>query len=107
MNVISLESFAGNGDIPEGTLRSLVTRTATEDALAELAKPLGYTEGPRLGVTVRLDHETGNIGGSVFQLFGEDRAVVYKTRTPARTLWDVDRKLDIAIEIRVRTIYLK
>ena len=102
MNVISLESFAGNGEIPEGTLRALVTRTATEDALAELAKPLGYTDGPRLGISVRLDPETGNIGGSVFQLFGEDHAIVYKARTPARTLWDVDRKLDIVMEIRVR-----
>ena len=102
MNVISLESFAGNGEIPEGTLRALVTRTATEDALAELAKPLGYTDGPRLGISVRLDPETGNIGGSVFQLFGEDHAIVFKTRTPARTLWDVDRKLDIVMEIRVR-----
>ena len=97
-----MESFAGNGEIPEGTLRALVTRTATEDALAELAKPLGYTDGPRLGISVRLDPETGNIGGSVFQLFGEDHAIVYKARTPARTLWDVDRKLDIVMEIRVR-----
>ena len=55
-------------------------------------------------MTVQLDPETGNIGGSVFQLFGEDNAIVYKVRTPARTLWGtVDRKLDIVMEIRVRS----
>ena len=104
MSVISLESYAGNGNIPEGTLGALVTHTATGDALAELARALGYTDGPRLGVTVQLDPETGNIGGSVFQLFGEDNAIVYKVRTPARTLWGtVDRTLDIVMEIRVRS----
>ena len=38
MSVISLESYAGNGNIPEGTLGALVTHTATGDALAELAR---------------------------------------------------------------------
>ena len=88
----------GHNNVPEGSLRALVTRTTEPGPLAELARGFGDAEGANLGVSVAVNHETG----SVMQLFGEDNAVILKAVTPARHLWDkVDRTLSLTMTIRV------
>ena len=88
----------GHNNVPEGSLRALVTRTTEPGPLAELARGFGDAEGANLGVSVAVNHETG----SVMQLLGEDDAVIIKANTPARNLWDnVDRALSLTMTIRV------
>ena len=100
---ISLEDFPGNNDIPEGTLRSLVTRTTEPARLKELVRNLGVVEGPRLGVTVHVNHLTGDVTGSALQFIGAPEDVLIVSKVPARQLWDgVDRHLNLTITVRVR-----
>lgn len=74
---IKLDEFAGNAKLSEGTLRGLVTRSGVAEELADLARPLGYTDGPALGVWVQVNHVTGAIEGSRLQFLGSDNPVVF------------------------------
>ena len=104
----SLEEFTGTNDVPEGTLRAMVARTTEVEPLAELARALGDVSGPNLGVGVHIDHLTGAVKGSVFQLYGEDpKAEIMSVKFPGRQLWEkVDRKLEVSMTIRVMPKYL-
>ena len=105
---IAISEFAGSRDIPEGTLRALVVRTTEPGPLAEVARAVGDSGGANLGVAVRVDHVTGAVQGSVFQLFGEDNAVIIEAKCPARTLWaEVDRRLNITITVRVSSLFIR
>ena len=100
---ISLEDFPGNNDIPEGTLRSLVTRTTEPARLKELVRNLGVVEGPRLGISVHVNHLTGDVTGSALQFIGAPEDVLIVSKVPARQLWEgVDRHLNLTITVRVR-----
>ena len=102
---ISLEDFPGNNDIPEGTLRSLVTRTTEPARLKELVRNLGVVEGPRLGISVHVNHLTGDVTGSALQFIGAPEDVLIVSKVPARQLWDgVDRHLNLTITVRVRKL---
>ena len=102
---ISLEDFPGNNDIPEGTLRSLVTRTTEPARLKELVRNLGVVEGPRLGISVHVNHLTGDVTGSALQFIGAPEDVLIVSKVPARQLWDgVDRHLNLTITVRVRIL---
>ena len=47
---ISIEEHLGHNNVPEGSLRALVTRTTEPGPLAELARGFGDAEGANLGV---------------------------------------------------------
>ena len=47
---ISIEEHSGHNNVPEGSLRALVTRTTEPGPLAELARGFGDAEGANLGV---------------------------------------------------------
>ena len=100
---IKLDEFAGNAKLSEGTLRGLVTRSGVAEELADLARPLGYTDGPALGVWVQVNHVTGAIEGSRLHFLGSDNPVVFQHETGARKIWKgaKDRKMRISFEIRV------
>ena len=100
---ISLEEFAGHGDVPEGTLRALVTRTTEPARLKELARNFGIPEGPALGISVHINHLTGAVTGSALQFVGGAQDVIIACKVPARQLWEeVDRQLYVTITVRVR-----
>ena len=100
---ISLEEYGFGQNLSEGVLRGLVTHSTNNTQLAGLARVHGYTDGARLGVAVRINHETGAIMGSVMQLYGEDNPVILDIKTPARRLWEAaHRRVDLSIKIRVR-----
>ena len=100
---IKLDEFTGDAKLAEGTLRGLVSRSSVAEDLAELAKPLGYREGPVLGVWVQVNHVTGAIEGSRFNFFGTDNPVVFEHEVGARKVWKgvKGRKLRLVFEIRV------
>ena len=100
---IKLDEFTGDTKLTEGTLRGLVTRSSVAEDLAELAKPLGYTEGPVLGVLVQVNHTTGAIEGSRFHFLGTDNPVVFQHEVGARKVWKgvKGRKLRLVFDIRV------
>ena len=100
---ISLEEFAGHGDVPEGTLRALVTRTTEPARLKELARNFGIPEGPALGISVHINHLTGAVTGSNLQFVGGEQDVIIACKIPARQLWEeADRQLYVTITVRVR-----
>ena len=100
---IKLDEFTGDTKLTEGTLRGLVTRSSVAEDLAELAKTLGYTEGPALGVLVQVNHTTGAIEGSRFHFLGTDNPVVFQHEVGARKVWKgaKGRKLRLVFDIRV------
>ena len=100
---IKLDEFTGDTKLTEGTLRGLVARSSVAEDLAELARPLGYTEGPALGVWVQVNHVTGAIEGSRLHFLGTDNPVVFQHEVGARKVWKgvKGRKLRLIIEIKV------
>ena len=102
---ISLGERAGNSALSENVLRSLVTH-ADQDAerLAELARPYSYVGGAALGVMVGINSDTGEVTGSRFKFFGEDKPKVYVGQVKGRQLWGIDvakeMKVDFSIGVR-------
>ena len=102
---ISLRERAGNSALSENVLRSLVTH-ADQDAerLAELARPYSYVGGAALGVMVGINSDTGEVTGSWFKFFGEDKPKVYVGQVKGRQLWGIDvakeMKVDFSIGVR-------
>ena len=108
MITINLESNVGNNALSDEVRRSLVTRDATCEHLAELARPYGYTNRPALGVMVGVVPETGEVKGGIMKVFGTGNPVVYTSKPegiPIRRLWPKAAKdLNLLVEIRVSGI---
>ena len=101
---ISLDDYGHGQKLTEGVMKGMLTHSTNNGKLAELARVHGYSGGAQLGVVVRINHETGAVLGSVFQLFGEDNPVVWDIRTPAKKIWEkAKRRVTLSMEIRVRS----
>lgn len=87
--VIDLGAFAGNRDLEEGVLRSLVSDNHLPEQLAERADAYGALhDKAALGVQVAVDPADGSIKGSTFRFMGRNNAMIITTSASAISFWE-------------------
>ena len=103
-NIIRAASLEGNV-LGSRELDRMLVRARGPAALANAARPMGYTTGAAVCSVLSLNEASGAIEGASFSLMGEEGVQVADITVPGKKIWpSADRTLEIRLKISLNTL---
>lgn len=103
-SIIRAASLEGN-TLGELTRDRMLVKARGAVALAEAARPLGYTTGAAVCSVISLNQDSGEVEGASFALLGESGVTVVEQLAAGKKIWPAaSRTMEVRIKISLDTL---